>query len=116
MGKVFLYLSKNNKEPKKGAVGIEFFPCFSVDVKNVRSGNAILVDDKAVSYPVPLTDVERGTYFVQAVWDRNLGGRAIAESPGNMYSKTTQVTFTRDYKKTFTIVCDQVVPGKNFKE
>lgn len=115
-GKVFLYMSKNNKEPKGGAVGIEFFPCFSVDVKNVQPGTGIVIDDKAISYPVTLSDIERGNYFVQAVWDRDLGGRAIAESPGNIFSKPIQVVLTKDYKKTFSIVCDQVVPEPTFTE
>lgn len=115
-GKVFLYLSKNNRQPKDGAVGIEFFPAFSVDVKNILPGSSVVIDDKAASYPVPLSDLERGTYYVQAVWDRNLGGRSIAESPGNMYSNSTQVSFTKYYKKTFIIVCDQVVPEENFVE
>jgi hypothetical protein len=115
-GKVFLYMSKNNKEPKEGAVGIEFFPCFSLDVKNVTPGTSIVIDDKALSYPVPLSDIERGTYFVQAVWDRNLGGRAIAASPGNMYSKSMRFAVTKDRTKTFSILCDQVVPQQDFKE
>jgi len=115
-GKVFLYMSKNNKEPKEGAVGIEFFPCFSLDVKNVTPGTSIVIDDKALSYPVPLSDIERGTYFVQAVWDRNLGGRAIAASPGNMYSKSMRFAVTKDRTKTFSILCDQVVRQQDFKE
>ena len=51
-GKVFLYLSKDNKEPRNGNVGIEFFPAMSIDVKNVKPGTAVVFDDKAVSFPV----------------------------------------------------------------
>ena len=115
-GKVFLYLSKNNKEPKSGNVGIEFFPCFSINVKNIKPGNNVLIDDNALSYPVALSEIERGIYFVQAVWDRDLGGRSIAESSGNMYSKSMQVSITKDYKKIFTVVCNNVVPEKTFTE
>ncbi len=115
-GKVFLYMSKNNREPKNGSVGIEFFPCFAIDVKNIQPGASIVIDDKASAYPVPLSDIERGSYFVQAVWDRNLGGRSIAESPGNIFSKSIQVTITKDYKKSFDIVCDQIVPEQTFTE
>ncbi|CAN5148005.1 hypothetical protein BH11BAC6_BH11BAC6_05850 [soil metagenome] len=50
------------------------------------------------------------------MWDRNLGGRSIAESPGNIFSKSTQVTITKDYKKSFDIVCHQVVAEKTFTE
>src|SRR4029079_7139623 len=83
-GKVFLYLNKDNREPRSGAVGIESFPCFAIDVKNVQPGQADFFDDKAISYPSVLADLELNEYYVQAVCDRDLGGRAIAESPGNI--------------------------------
>ena len=86
-GKVFLYLSKDNKEPRNGNVGIEFFPAMSIDVKNIKPGSAVIFDDKASSFPVRLSEIERGEYYVQVVWDRNMGGRAIAQTPGNMFSK-----------------------------
>lgn len=115
-GKVFLYLSKDNKEPRDGGVGIEFFPAMSIDVKNIKPGAAVVFDDKASSFPVKLSDIERGEYFVQVVWDRNLGGRSIAHSPGNMFSKPEKLLLTKDYSKTFTITCNETVPQRVFKE
>ena len=115
-GKVFLYLNKDNREPRSGAVGIESFPCFAIDVKNVQPGQAVFFDDKAISYPAVLSDLERNEYYVQAVWDRDLGGRAIAESPGNIYSKTTRVKLTKDLKKIFSIQCTEVIPQQDFKD
>lgn len=113
---MFLYLSKNNKNPKDGAVGIELFPCFAIDVKNVSPGRSILLNDKAMSYPVKLSDIERGEYFVQAVWDRNLGGRAISASAGNIYSKTSKVILTKDFTKIFSIICNEIIPEPVFEE
>lgn len=115
-GKVFLYLSKDNPEPRSGSVGIEFFPCMSIDVVNIKPGEAIIVDDKAISFPVKLSEIERGEYYVQAVWDRNMGGRAIAESPGNMFSKSEKVVLTKDFSKVYTLVSNEVVPEQIFKE
>jgi S-formylglutathione hydrolase FrmB len=115
-GKVFLYLSKDNSEPRSGGVGIEFFPCMSIDVVNVKPGATVIVDDKANSFPVKLSEIERGEYYVQAVWDRNMGGRAIAESPGNMFSSSEKVLLTKDFSKTYTLVSNQVVPEQIFKE
>ena len=115
-GKVFLYLNKDNREPRSGAVGIESFPCFAIDVKNVQPGQAVFFDDKAISYPAVLSDLERNEYYVQAVWDRDLGGRAIAESPGNIYSKTIKVKLTKDLKKIFSIQCTEVIPQQDFKD
>ena len=115
-GKVFLYLSKDNPEPRSGGVGIEFFPCMSIDVMNIKPGSAVIMDDKASSFPVKLSEIERGEYYVQAVWDRNMGGRAIAESPGNMFSKSQKVMLTKDFSKVYTLVSDEAVTEKVFKE
>jgi S-formylglutathione hydrolase FrmB len=115
-GKIFLYLSKESKNPKDGFVGIESFPCFYVDAVNIKPGSFVTINDKAVSYPAKLSDLERGEYYVQAVWDRNLGGRAIAASPGNIYSATVKVIFSKDYSKTFTVVCNEVIPEPVFHE
>src|ERR1051326_6978063 len=114
-GKVFLYLSKEEREPKDAIVGIESFPCFAIEVKNIKPGEAVLFDDKAISYPAVLSDLERNEYFVQAVWDRDLGGRAISGSPGNIYSRSVKVKLTKDRKKIFSINCDQVIPERVFK-
>ena len=115
-GKVFLYFNKDNREPKSGAVGIESFPCFAMEVKNVQPGQTVIFDDKATSYPAILSDLERNEYYVQAVWDRDLGGRAVAESPGNIYSKTIKVKLTKDVKKVFSIQCTEVVPEQSFTD
>ena len=115
-GKVLLYMNKNSKNPKDAMVGIESFPCMSVEVKNIKPGSAVLLDDKALSFPVKLSELERGEYNVQVVWDRNLGGRAIAESPGNMFSKPEKVVLTKEYTKTYRVICTEVVPEPVFHE
>ena len=115
-GKVFLFLSKDNPEPRSGGVGIEFFPCMSIDVMNIKPGAAVIMDDKANSFPAKLSEIERGEYYVQAVWDRNMGGRAIAESPGNMFSRSEKVLLTKDFSKVYTLVSNEAVPEPIFKE
>ena len=113
-GKVLLYLNKENRNPKDGMVDLESFPCFAVTVKNLEPGDNVLFDDHAVSYPVVLSDLGKGDYYVQAVWDRNQGGRSIAESPGNMYSTPMKVKLTKDTGARFNVVCDQVVVAHPF--
>ncbi|MEO5591617.1 MAG: hypothetical protein ABIR15_20275, partial [Chitinophagaceae bacterium] len=115
-GKLLLYLNKENKNPKDGAVDLESFPCFSIDVVNGQPGTTVIIDDKAAAYPAKLSDIERGEYYVQAVWDRNSGGRAISMSPGNIYSKPVKVQLTKEINKVFTLVADQVIPEQSFKE
>lgn len=116
-GRILLYLNKENRHPKDAMVDLESFPCYSVKVNNVQPGAAVVFDDRSDSYPTRLSRIERGDYYVQAVWDRNLGGRAISGSPGNMYSNPVKVTFTENTNKQFALLCDQVVPQQaTFKE
>ena len=116
-GNVIVYLSKENKSPKESAVGFDYFPCFSVFVKNVLPGETITIDDNAISYPCPLSDIERGDYYVQILWDRNLGGRSIANSPGNLFNSSERIHITKDTKTVFSIVATKVIPAPAiFKE
>ena len=115
-GKVILYMSKDNRNPKNGAVGIASFPCYAVTATKVKSGGSIIFDDNALSYPVKLSGIERGKYFVQAVWDKNEGGRSIEGSAGNIFSKPIQVTITTNDKQIISLNCDQVNPEPTFKE
>lgn len=115
-GHVLLYLSKDTKSPKDGEAGLDIFPCFDMVVKNVKPGMAVTFDDKAVSFPVPLSDIERGEYYVQAVWDRDLGGRGIGQSPGNLYSVSKKLTFTKEFNKVYTITATKVIPVPAFTE
>lgn len=115
-GQVLLYLSKNTPDPKDGNVGLDLFPCFRVSVTGLTPGAAVVFDDKAICYPVPLSDIERGQYYVQAVFDRNLGGRGIGSSPGNLYSATQQVNLTKNFKETFKLVATKKIPAPTFME
>ncbi len=115
-GKVLLYLSKESKSPKDDTPGVFSFPCFAIDVKNVKPGQRVIFDDAAACYPVVLSDIERGTYYAQVVWDRNKGGRAIGDSPGNIYNKAVVVSITKDRAKSFDIVCSEVIKEPAFTE
>lgn len=115
-GNVFLYLSKDNRDPKDGGVGIESFPCFRVAVKNIKQGQPILFNDAAVAYPVPLSDIERGEYYIQAVWDKNLGGRSIGNSAGNIYNRSVKIKITKNRDEHFNLLCNEVIKEQPFSE
>lgn len=115
-GKVFLYLNKEDKNPKNNDIGLFSFPCFSINVKNIQPGTTVVIDDNANSFPVKLSDIERGDYYVQAVWDRDLGGRSIGNSPGNIYNKTIKVKIDKGRSKVFDVKCDETIPDPVFKE
>ena len=115
-GNILLYFSKDNKEPKNGTAGLDIFPCFRLFAKNVKPGSPVVFDDKAISFPAPLSDLERAAYYVQVVWDRDPGGRSIGESPGNLYSVAQKITLTKDFNKVYTLVATKVNPEPVFKE
>lgn len=115
-GRVFLYLSKDSKNPKDEMVGVYKFPCFSISVKNVKPGEKVTFDDKAIFYPVVLSDIERGNYHAQVVWDKNEGGRSIGNSPGNIYNESVVVKITKNTSQAFDIVCKEVCKEPSFTE
>jgi S-formylglutathione hydrolase FrmB len=115
-GRVFLYLSKDSKSPKDEMIGVQKFPCFSITVKNVHPNQKVVFNDAATYYPVILSDIERGKYHAQVVWDRNEGGRSIGESPGNMYNQSLVVNLTKNIRQTFNIVCNEVNKEQPFVE
>lgn len=110
-GQVLLYLTRTNEaEPRTTLEG----PCYRLTVQQISTNQPVLFNHRAIAYPVPLTKLERGTYFVQAVWDRNLGGRNIGTSLGNLYSSARQVVFTADTNQVFELTCDQLIPAPTF--
>ncbi len=115
-GKVYLYLSKDSKSPKDEMVGVSKFPCFSIAVNNVSPGEKVVFDDAAIFYPTVLSDIERGQYYAQVVWDRNEGGRPVGDSPGNMYNESAVLKLTKNTDQLFEIVCSKVIKAPAFSE
>jgi pimeloyl-ACP methyl ester carboxylesterase len=108
-GNVLLYLSQKNKQPKDQPG----WPCYRLAVRNVQPGETIVFSDSALSYPTLLSRLPRGDYYVQAVWDLNLGGRVIGQSTGNPYSAARKVSLQAT-GEIFTLDCSQVVPAPVF--
>jgi hypothetical protein len=110
-GRVFVYLTqKENPEPRlqDGSWG-DTPPFFGADVSQLQPGQAAVVDEKTLGYPVSsLREVPAGDYFVQALlnvyteFHRSDGhtiwahmdqweGQHLNRSPGNLYSKVQKV-------------------------
>jgi hypothetical protein len=115
-GQVLLYLSKDSRSPKDEMVGAEKFPCFSITVSNIKPGGKVVFDDNAIAYPVKLSDIERGGYNAQVVWDKNEGGRSIGNSAGNMYNDVIPVQLTKNTNTIFNIACNQVIKEKTLSK
>ncbi|MGJ5642017.1 alpha/beta hydrolase-fold protein [Formosa sp. S-31] len=115
-GSVVLYLSKENPNPKAAFLPIELPPVYRVEVTNLKPNEQVVFDDTSIFYPAELSNIERGDYYVQAVFDRNLGGQYMANSPGNLYSKPIKVTFDKRFDKVFELVCTEIVNDIPFSE
>lgn len=115
-GKVILYLSKELHSPKDAVDNIPSFCCFAITVKDIQPNSPVVFDDAAIYFPVKLSDIERGEYYAQVVWDRNTGGRNIGSCPDNMFNASVKFNFTKKIKQTFLIKCDSVIPNPTFVE
>lgn len=111
-GHVIVYLSKDNPNPRELSDGT----CYGTEVEFVSPNQIIAIGSDAKYFPVPLTSLERGSYYVQAVWDRDLGGRAIGKSPGNLYNKAVKVELTSDTNQVISLNCNEVIPESWFGE
>jgi pimeloyl-ACP methyl ester carboxylesterase len=111
-GHVILFLSKTNPEPRTTSDS----SCYGMQVEFVAPGQIIAIGNEASYFPVPLTSLERGTYYAQAVWDRDLGGRAIGTSPGNPYNKAVKVELTGDTNQVISLNCNDIIPSMAFRE
>ena len=114
-GRVVVYLSKTGGEPRFGPNWLRPQPCYSAVLRCDGPGKAMVLNDaNSIGFPGRLSALEPGEYTVQAVVDRNLGGRQIGNSPGNLYSVAQKVTIQAD--SNIEVVCDKVVPAREFKD
>jgi len=110
-GRVFVFITpKENPEPRLQAGGWgDAPPLFGVDVDQLAPGQAALINQDTLGYPVTsLRDVPPGDYYVQALLNiytefRRTDGHTIwahmdqwegqhfNRSPGNLYSKVQKV-------------------------
>jgi hypothetical protein len=116
-GKVLVYLSKNNQNPRNGPNWFRPEPIYSADFKDVPPGTAmVLTSANTIGFPGKLSEIEAGEWNVQAVVDRNRGGRAIGSSPGNIFSTAVRMTIDPASSGRIEISPDQIVPDRTFRE
>lgn len=115
-GQVVVYLAAKG-EPRLGPNWFAPEPMYSARFAGVEPGEPMLITDaNAVGFPGRLSKLQPGRYVAQAVVDRNLGGRAIGTSPGNIYSSPVAIEVIADSDQVIELHCDKVVPQPTFKE
>ncbi len=113
-GNILLYLSKENKSPRNLFVGLELNPVFRVAVEKLSKDGYVTFNDDAISYPVELSNIERGEYYAQVVFDLNIGDANIGSSTGNIYSEPIKVNINKEFDKVFKIQANKVIAPINF--
>lgn len=116
-GRALVMLGKSGQgEPRNGPNWFSPQPFFAVDVKNVKPGAPIVVDEKAISFPAPLSRIPTGEYSVQAVLDTQANSHNIGDDPGNGYSAVATVKIDPKKSDTISLKVDRVVKALPFPE
>jgi S-formylglutathione hydrolase FrmB len=115
-GRAVVYLSKQRVEPRFGPFWFNPQPTYSVLANGVGPGEAIVVGGTAIGFPGRIDQLAPGEYTVQAVLDRNLGGRSIGTSPGNLYSAPVRMNIDPSSRQAIRIVCDRFVEDQLFQD
>ena len=107
-GRLVLVIAKSDRPEPRLIVSPSGPAIFGVDLQQLRAGQAAVVDDSALGYPMPLRALPPGDYFVQAVINvyeqvRRADGKAIwvhmndgtietfQVAAGNLYSDVQRV-------------------------
>ena len=115
-GRVFVVVSKKpigDRLFSQNWFGPE--PSFAVDVKDWKP-DVPHAFQPSEAFPQPWNRLPAGMYYVQAILDRDLGGRDALTSPGNLYSKAEKVTLESGKTISLSLRLDRTVPEKAFGE
>ena len=115
-GRVFVVVSKKpigDRPFSQGWFAPE--PFFAEDVKDWKPDVPHAFRPSA-AFPQPWSKLPAGTYYVQAIVDRDLGGRDALTSPGNLFSKAEKVTLDPDKTVNLSLRLDQTAVAKTFGE
>ncbi len=116
-GRVVVFLSQQADEPRRGPNWFRPEPMYAADFAAVAPGAAMIIDDRnAIGFPGKPSALKPGKWNVQAVVDRNLGGRSIGATAGNVYSKTVSLDLDPAKSGVVAIVCDQTIVRRPFKD
>ena len=112
-GRVYIFLMPREfSGPPRGVSWFNPEPIFARDIKDWKPGESLLLDDKALAYPLPLAKLKKTTYWVAAVMDFDTGDRSFSAAPGNGYSKPVRATIDPSAGGAIDLQINQVVPPR----
>jgi hypothetical protein len=130
-GRVFVVLSRDSAPEPRLAMGslTQTTPFFGVDVAALPPGQAAVIDDTTLGYPVSsLRGIPAGDYYVQAVvniytefhrsdghtiWAHNdqWEGQHLTRAPGNLVSEVQRVHLDPSAGYSITLEATRVLPA-----
>lgn len=126
-GRLIVAVSKTEQPEPRHAISPQGPAIFGVDLDAVRPGQTIVVDDRATAYPMRLSELPPGEYFVQAlvvpyervrradghtIWVRLNDGTVepFNRAAGNLYSASRRVAVSRG-ADAVRLQVDQAIPA-----
>jgi Putative esterase len=118
-GRLLLVLAKDkDPEPRRaiGETGLGVPPIIGVDVKDLSADRVVVVDLKAIVYPLEyLAQLPAGDYYVQAVFECNRDLQLV-DAPGNLFSNPLKVTLDPTKGETVKIELTQKEPAEKLPD
>jgi S-formylglutathione hydrolase FrmB len=116
-GRVYIMLFKQDvKELRPGPDWFHPDPFFAKDVKDWRPGQRLVLDARALGFPVTVDKVPKGTYSIQAVMDFDPGERSFSAAEGNGHSRALRRELDGAASGPVELRIDQVYKAKPFIE
>ena len=115
-GRVFVVATK--RDPGRQAFGQNWFnpePFYAQDAIHWPAGES-MVFRPTVGMPIAYDALPVGTYFLQAILDRDLGGMDPLTSSGNLFSLARKVEWDPKNPTTVELVADQTTPERSFTD
>lgn len=116
-GRVYVMLFKpDSKQLRSGPNWFATDPFFATDVKDWQPGQPLILDAKALGFPVTMDKVAKAIYSIQAVMDFDRGERSFSTAEGNGYCRTLRRELDGATSGPVELRIDQVYKAKPFAE
>lgn len=91
-------------------------PIFALDAIDWKPGDPLVIDDRAAGFPGPLSRLAPGQYAAQAVIRLNPDAHDPGSGEGNAFGPVVRFTHDPDLPRQITLVADEKVPPREFRE
>lgn len=116
-GRLLVFFSKRaTPPPRRGPNWFSPEPFFGMNVEQLQPGAAVVVDDSVGGFPVELSKIPPGRYFVQAVLDQDFYFANHNDGPGNFYSSVQEVIVNAGQQFEVNLSLSSIIPSPKYRE